>query len=361
MKAFYISIAFAVLFFSQLSFSQDQCSDVLNNGTFETASSVTKIAEDQLIISRFIQSNYQTSKSNKDLGFGVPVGEVVMGSLNYSENDYKLKKAQLQKEFSWAYSRDEEISVAVSTGDKAITSAWLECMKGRKGGLVAYFEILSAKEATLTVEFLSAANTSTRLKNTVELPVGVTVGEKRCISKWTKITSEEPCVTTVQLASATDTWNLALNSGSGSAKTYLPPRVKVVAESKIYPFPEDCLIREKNLVIGSRCDHQAYTENFGGQHDHRVITKVYNMPQDLWNDGWQFKPSTGRVSVVTHLRVSKSNMSFCQNAKVDEVSPARFVYQFNLDANRKEQKKNTLLRCTMEPSIEIYRHKVVPI
>jgi hypothetical protein len=76
---------------SSTAYAQDQCSDVLRNGTFQTANYRDNSYFQQIIYSRFVRSTYESSKTDRAGGFNIPVGEIVLGA-NYSRGDYDQKK-----------------------------------------------------------------------------------------------------------------------------------------------------------------------------------------------------------------------------------------------------------------------------
>lgn len=137
-----------------------------------------------------MKSTYQSSRTDRGGGFGVPIGEIVLGS-NYTEAQYNAKKSEIQSEYFNQVNASREIDIALMSGDDAILEAWTDCMRAKGGGITARFDPVSPTEVFMHVEYFNQGPVNQdRLREDVVLPAGVTVVAGRdCLKKKNAMTT----------------------------------------------------------------------------------------------------------------------------------------------------------------------------
>ena len=221
--------------------SQEACSDILQNGTFQTARYRQNDYFQQIIYSRFISSTYESSQTDTAAGFGIPLGEAVMGSGSYSRGEYDARKAQIQSTFLNVVQQSREVDVALTSGDTAVIDAWKQCMIKRGGGVSMRFEAASATDAFCNHRFLFCAQHDR--KNAVQHRY--TSRRHRDIrsrmpQKGYRYTSRRVMLCHANYAECQRDWLSALNTTSGQSVAYLPPRLTRKIVTKAYPFATNC-------------------------------------------------------------------------------------------------------------------------
>jgi hypothetical protein len=338
---------------------QESCSDVLKDGTFQQSRFRENDYFKQIIYSRFLRSTYATSKSDTAAGFGAPVGELVMGTGNYSESEYDARKDQIQRTFLNVVTESREIDVALMSGDTAVLNAWKECMIRKGGGVSLRFEAASPTDAFAILEFYSAPGTSARLASNIAVPKGTTVtsgGE--CLKKNTLLTAGSTCAATIVLPNARATWLSAVNVKGGSAfVAYLAPRLTLRSETRAFNFTPNC----SSAVLGMspsatelvRCADRLWTHSYRQSPDHMPSNTV-RVPDNLLQDGWLFDPKTAKAELVTIDRYSPSGMSSCRSSK-SEPTTLSFTYGYWNHSESHGHDGWSQIYCMMEPSIFLRR------
>lgn len=342
------------------SAAQQSCASVLAQGTFQT----TKYRENdyfrRIIYSRFLQSTYQSSKTDKDAGFGVPVGEIVIGG-DYSEETYNTKKSQIDRTYLNDVTSTREIDFALSTGDSTIVNAWKACMKNAGGGPQIRLEVLSPTEARAVVSFFSATGTRMRLTNDVDIPAGARVTNNRaCLRRGTSVDAGTECIATITLPRATTTWSPAIRTqNNGSAAAYLPARVTLTRESRPYHFVQGC---EQFGRGGANDGSEACRANREWRwvhHGEWNNTHVETLPDELISQGWTFDPKTASAPLVEIFRYSPSGMSWCRDARFS-ADTYHFSYGYYAIGRWKGNDRNAVVTCVMNPQINITRERFIP-
>ncbi|MFS2215756.1 hypothetical protein ACCD08_14740 [Telluria sp. Tellsp104] len=338
---------------------QDRCASVLQEGIFQTANYRSNDYFKQIIYSRFLRSSYQSSKTDKGLGFGVPVGEIIMGG-NYSEAEYNQKKAQLQSEYLNTITQTREIDVALSSGDTEVLKSWTTCMKNGSGGPTLTLAVLSPTEVQITVGFLSAPGSSMQLSESVAVPEGAEiVSGKNCLKNRTVIQAGASCIASVKLPSATTTWSPAVQTKkNGSAAAYLPARIELISEVRPYQLPNDCANLSENYTqeLAQLCPHRLY---------HRIAQMeikpafTVTIPEALLIEGWYFDTASSRADLVVHYRRSPSGMSWCSDPWQRPTQYA-FSYGYYAIGRWSGNDKSSVLVCSMTPQINLARQRWMP-
>lgn len=180
------------------AFAQDACNDVLKEGPYSYQTYRDDSSFNQIIWSRFLKSSYESSKIDRSAGFGVPVGEIVLGG-NYSEADYNAKKAQIEAVYFNQVTATREIDVALMSGDEEVLKAWTSCMQDRGGGMTVRFEPLSPTDVFMIVEYFNQGNrNSDKLARDVTLPQGVVAAAGgHCLRRNKRIVNGKSCTATL--------------------------------------------------------------------------------------------------------------------------------------------------------------------
>lgn len=349
----------SVLLLWAWSASAQGCSDVLKSGTFQTSQYRQNDYFQQIIISRFLSSSYQSSKSDTTGGFGIPLGEAVMGTANYSQSDYDQKKSQLQSSYSNSVSSSRELDVAVASGDPTIVNAWRDCMKGA-GGPSLRFDIQSPTEAFLKLEFFSAPGTETSLTTDINFPSGFEiVSGAECLKSGRKIKAGAACEVALKAPSASATAIVSANTEHGSPRAYLPARMRWVREVKPYRFASNCnLGTEPTADDKQRCADRLWVKAH-----QQTITPTYTVSltdQEI-SEGWSFDTSSAKAPMSYIHRYSPSGMSWCHKDNASNlVSSTSFTYMYEALARTSGNDKGSVLVCMVQPSINLVRERYVP-
>jgi hypothetical protein len=321
--------------------AQDQCRDILQNGTFQWSEYKENNYFQQIIYSRFLSSTYEQSKKDKALGFGVPVGEIVLGG-DYSEAQFEQKKAQLRKENFQQITRTQEVYAAVSSGDERIVGAWRDCMNSR-GGLSLRFEPVSPTEVFATLEWFPAGGvTQTNLEEDISLTNGATFAQgATCFKKDRPIVASRPCQATITLPSALTTLAMTVNAVNGSARAFLPPRIRLKRDTQPYPFTDADKM------------HTSIKRNYAEP------KKRIELSAEQIAEGWRFDPSSAKLELE---RIQVLGTNYCKNEH-KAADFFTFTYGFIIEGQTRGSSisKNTYAVCQVHPSIMMVRESWVPV
>lgn len=348
-------VALIIIASSTLCEAQDKCSDVLKNGTFQTASYRSREYVSQIILARFASASFEEAKNDKTLGFGVPVGEVVFNG-DFTESQFKRKQEELRRTFSYSAIRNHELDVALASGDSTIVKAWRDCMVDRTG-LSIRFIPYNSTQIVLSVEFFAPAGVAqTKLTDGFELNPGGrndskgTIGNpdrifvqagSKCIEKGTVIKDKIPCTIVLQLPNAERTLTVALISTHGSATAYLAPRLKRVTERKPFEFTAQQLNTLRHASQG------------GGDVPSKVPRLDVVVSSADRAQGWRFDPRSADAGIIFNVAVDDGRCSD-KVAEADEYS-AKFQYTF-VNNNR-----SRTLDCSLMPRVDLIKESWQPI
>jgi hypothetical protein len=201
-----------------------------------------------LLYSRFASLDYATSKTNRSFGAQVPIGEVVMGRLDYSEGEFNAKRAEIEKTLFRQSTSSRELDVSMVSGDPEIIRAWSECKRNR-GGLAIRFQAQTPRLVRMIVEYFpEGTRTRVKLANDVLLvndngdggPDVVTVlSGDDCLKAGLEIAVGAPCEATLRVEARTALLASARTPEKG-ASAYLPPRLKAEVRESVFPFDPSC-------------------------------------------------------------------------------------------------------------------------
>lgn len=316
----------------------DRCKDILSHGTFQTSRYRENNYFLQIIYSRFMSSTYEQSKNDKSLGFGVPVGEIVLGG-NYDESQFNQKKEAIKKTNLNIIQSSQEIDVALASGDPTIVSAWSGCIKDvNKGGISLRFAPRSAREVVATVEWFQAAGINrTRLSETIPLPRGARFSQgATCFRRGTIITNGVPCKAVIIFPDATITMTAVANTPNGSTEAYLAARTKL----QRFTQPRRSELKES-----------AYRQ-------FKQPNGKMELTQKEIDEGWSFDQSSAQTKLT--IEYYKYWTNYC-NAERKGGDLYNFTFGFNIEGQTRGKGRNSSIGCRMDASINMVRDLWVSI
>jgi hypothetical protein len=317
----------------------DQCRDILKEGVFQHRNYRENAFFQQIIYSRFLSSTYQQSKSDKGFGFGVPIGEMLIGG-DYSEQAFDEKKADIQRTYSNSTTTLREVDVALTTGDEQVVSAWSNCMRD-KGGLSLRFEAVTPTQIFATLEWFAAHGIpETVLNEGLALPPGAKIdGGHECLRKGKRLVASNPCQATITLPNATIPWAATINSRNGSARAYLPPRIMLHREVRAFVFT-----KEDSL------------ETYAKKQTLHPQREVALAKKDI-DDGWRFNPSSWRITLDNSKSCGPNGSSDLRS----EATLYSVSYRFTTSAATSGPYSNCVGAGRVHPSIMLVRERWVPM
>lgn len=329
---------FASAFSTSAMAQASQCSDVLKDGIFQTQRFRDEQYFQQIIWSRFMRSDYKTAKEDKAFGFGVPVGEIILGG-NFSESEFEAKKASMSKEYFDQVTATREIDVALSSADPDLLRVWGDCMKNQKGGLTIRFDPVTAREVFVSVEyFLQGTRNSVRLPKAVELPQGVTVKNGDCFKRNARFKAGKACQATLELDTATRHVLISMNADEASTTGFLPARV--------------VLARQARNVESARLPN-LQTTAFRSYHTPSHTVTLTDQEKAL---GWRFDPKSVTQNLVIDYKVYWSNM--CESPYARATTEA-IEYGFTIYTNR-NRARNSSITCHLDVTAIMRRDAWLP-
>jgi hypothetical protein len=316
--------------------ADDRCSDVLKGGAFQRTDYRQRDYFQQIILARFVSASYADSRTNKDLGFGVPIGELVMGG-NYNEAEFEQRKAEIRRSLNVSTIASHELDVALTSGDPTIVEAWRDCMS-KKSGLSIRFEPFSSTQVTATIEWFAPPGLPTqRLSADFKVPQGITIlSNGGCFKKDTIFKDRVPCVVLLQLPDARTTLGIALMTEAGAASAFLPPRLKQITDRKPYPFSDN-----KRRVA---------TAGYAGSKRPSIDIEVTQ--QDRRN-GWRLDTASVRTDIVVDNAVDNG---VCRDP-VWRADSYRAHFEYTWLNNNDHQAQ----QCALLPSADLVRDRWVPV
>lgn len=317
--------------------AQDQCSDVLRDGTVRTDRLTDNSYFRQINYSRLLSSSYDSAKRETGIGATVPVGDLLIGA-NFNQNDFTERRRQIDSTYFSQVNQTREIDVALTSGDPEILRAWSSCMN-EKGGLAARFETITPTEVYLILEFRAqVGRAEERLTQDVALPAGVTVraGESRdCITTGRVLKHREPCAVILSIADPWQTVSVIAHGEAGSATRWLPARIELFQETQPYVFNPP-----------QRADF--YNHQVGEIERSEVIT----LTPDQVRDRWMFDPSSASSTIhVTRINVTKN---WCRNP-IAEASYYTFKVGYRAYAPDRKHSADGDIQCHVTPTINLWR------
>lgn len=334
----FAATVFACAFSTSAMAQASQCSDVLKDGVFQTQHYRDQQYFQQIIWSRFMRSDYKTAKEDKSFGFGVPVGEIILGG-NFSESEFEAKKSSMSKEYFDQVTATREIDVALSSADPDLLRVWGDCMKNQKGGLTIRFDPVTAREVFVSVEyFLQGTRSSVKLPKAIQLPEGVEVKNGGCFKKNARFKAGKACQATLTLDTATRAVLISMNADEASATGFLPARV--------------VLARQARNVESSRLPNLQTTAFRSYHTPHHTVT-LTNEEKSL---GWRFDPKSVTHNLVIDYKVYWSNMCESQYARP---TTETIEYGFTIYTNR-NRARNSSITCHLDVTAIMRRDVWLP-
>ncbi|MEG3791247.1 hypothetical protein V1318_14045 [Lysobacter sp. CCNWLW3] len=335
-----ISIAFLAIMTAPAA-AQDLCNDVLKDGPYAYQQYKDDSYFNQIVWSRFLKSTYHSSRTDTAGGFGVPVGEVVLGG-NYSEEQYKAKKAQIQSEYFNEITSTREIDIALMSGDESILSAWTACMKNRGGGLSVRFEPVSAVDVFMHIEYFNQGiNNETRIAKNVSLGEDVLATDQEgCLKKGYKLINGKSCIVRLKLKSALTRIIVTVESKHSTARAWLPARIQLERLTKPYEFSQ--ADRLYDWARKRTSNHAKYIELTPAQ-------VAY---------GWTFDSSEARTGLrVVSVRNSRNKC----HREWKQVTDTTFSYGYTIYAGNRDHGTSGHIACEMTPYILMRLSRWVPM
>lgn len=331
--AHWIAIALTSLLAGQVH-AQDFCGDILKEGIYSYSSYKEDSYYNQIIWSRFMKSNYETSKTDQNGGFGVPIGKVVFNG-NYSKEEYEQKKSQIENQYFNNINSSREIDIALMSGDPEIIGAWKSCMQQRGGGISVRFEPTDPLNVFMTIQYFNqGTKNKEKLAEKVELPKGVTVtsGEK-CLKKGASYVSGKACIVQLKLDNPLTTMEVVVDGKNSSAKAWLPARIQLNKEVKPYPFDDKHKLHD--------WAHKRTT-----QHRTSIVLSEEEIKQ-----GWSFDKDSAKADLI---RITVNNTrNRCHSTFID-VSSYRLSYGYTIYAGNR-RRRDGHIECMMIPYILMRR------
>lgn len=278
----------------------NDCNSVLQNGTFKYSQFSSNSFFQQIIYSRFIESTYASSKSDRGIGIDIPIGEAVIGHGNYSEAEYNAKKASIQDEHFSKITSVNYTSSMISSGDGDILKAWNACIAQNAGGLTVRIIPLTATKVLVDLRWLpQGTRYRTRLASDVKLD-GVNsladVSEPACFRRKTWITQGRGCQSSVTLKDAWTPLVITVNATDGSAYAFAPARITLKNERAPLSVPN-------------------YTVELKRQGERTEAERSYQLPGDLRLAGWVIDPASVRGAVAKTFDNGRSGTNYCAGPK----------------------------------------------
>jgi hypothetical protein len=129
------------------------------------------------------------------------MAEAVLGFRANAHDVTHVRKAETQSLALDLLFRDQS-SVMLTSGDRDIIAGWTKCMSER-GGLSAYFEPVTPREARLHLEWFpypvtaqGSANTEIREDSTVNVRGAMITDNAECLKTGRIYTPRNPCIVT---------------------------------------------------------------------------------------------------------------------------------------------------------------------
>jgi hypothetical protein len=308
------------------AFAQDRCADILRDGTIQLGNYSENSYVRQILIRRFLNSSFETSKTDMSASATVPVGEIIMGG-KYSSSDYNRKKRLLQSYFSSDMTETREIDVAISSGDETIVGAWSECMKKHNQPLLVRIEQQGAKRAEVTIEYAGGGGSgSTRLLRDVKLPTGITIesgGEH--FRRGARFVARTPRKIVLRMSNAITPVSVNVSTNAGDAVAYLPPRLKFSRLNRPLAIEKLRTAKRKDNVDAVR----TYTLYGVGSNAGNINLTATSFGGGSEAEGWFFDTS---VPFTPKLITRRSY--YCERLK-HSVQPSFISYSYRLRAGDK--------------------------
>lgn len=329
-------LAVAAVMIALPAHAQDQCKDILINGTHETTRVKESAVLRHVLLTRLKTASYEEAIDKSKMGFNVP--DYFNGS--YSRQKHESVKQTLESSVLDSLSLDTQLDYFKSGASQAIVSAWSNCMKNKGGELIAYFEILSPLEAIMHIDYAKARSPSAPLKLTLQddiwLPDDVIVtSNSQCLKKDYKIT-EAGCVIGLSLPKASTTMPVAISTDEKSTTAYLPSRVSIEAQTAPYPVDAD---------LTSFVKEGSATPNRDTPH----VVEL-NMNSSLRKEGWVFSEDSFGLAPPERKGDGK-----CLTALIAQSSPRSLRMDMRVDRNPKDKE----LYCIFTAKAQMFRFAAV--
>ncbi|QDC38695.1 hypothetical protein [Sphingobium fuliginis] len=344
----YRLLAVAVLFVSNPALAEE-CSDVLKDGTRESATWSNNFVSTQIAYSLLQSSDETQRQQEKASEFGLSYGPWSANSKS-SKSLAEAYKRQLKKVNLVYLNEAQQINGAKSAGDLTITNAWLKCMQGRQG-LVAYFLPETGTSATLFLKWVRDPNDpqsppETKLRNTISFPdwmKPIEVDGPRCWKIYSSVGGREGDgiidVGGCNVSFALDPQHskkpvsMRIDTYRGGADVFLAPRIRYVEEEKV--------VKVEALIAVPVVHNYIGVEQAGD----------FNMSQEDVDAGWIIDPTSfvGGTSSIHSVSLHKKWARSC-----GAVSPTE---------EKSKRKNNPFLISDHHVSIGaygLYRHHGTP-
>lgn len=273
------------------------CNAVLANGAFKYASLSSNSYFQQVLYSRFLESTYQSSKSDRGIGIDIPIGEAVMGRGSYSEAEYEAKKKSIEDvRFSQITSANYTQTV-VSSGDGEVLEAWTKCIVQGGGGLQVRLTPLTATKVLVDMRWLPQGNKfRTALASDVRLEginLARDVSEPSCFRRGKRIVQGVGCRATVTLKDAWTPLPITVNATDGAADAFIPARIKLKDEREPLVVP-------------------AYYREFKRDGVVTAPERQFSLSAEQRGYGWVIDPGSVRGAVSKVFDNGSSGTNYCK-------------------------------------------------
>lgn len=213
--------------------AQDQCRDVLADGTRSIQSGRGLQQVETARYSRLVRTASSSRKSDSAL-------DVLYEGLDVGLKHSSMRadaQALSRQELSFL-SRHSEWEILASSGDPVITEAWVQCMGQDRGGPIVSVSAPDAMNVSikvaLRIRHYGGAPTRTVLLsdlfNAAANPSFEVTANGDCLKKGAAVTPEG-CAALLSAKDPAQSLLVAANTDQGAFTYFLPPRLKVLRQS----------------------------------------------------------------------------------------------------------------------------------
>lgn len=361
-----VAAAILVVMTGSTASAQDQCSDILRDGTLQKINWREKSYFNELVYARFASLSYEEAKTDRTLTGSVPIADFVLGG-SHSDQSFRQKRQDIENTYFRNATSGRELSVVLSKGDPEIVRAWSQCMGSKGGGLAMQPRVIGPRQVRIDVLYFLKGNEHTvKLTDDVLITnadalaneefVSVLQGSS-CLKKGAEFRAgDPPCIVTLRVASAMHPLSVTARSSNSAAEIYVPPRVAMKEETASFEQLQSCATPERVGHPGwperarawrATCKHGLLGDILRGTEN---PTNTVVMPDDMRNAGWRF------IASSAHLQISeiygqnhRGNQCSANEPKVTDTS---FQYSMKVFSG---SNANASMVCVGLPSIMMRR------
>lgn len=245
------AVAMAILTSGSIALAQDRCEDVLINKVMDTQEYKR---DGVFLLTLATQStDYLKNATSMKTGLDFAIDGIPIGVTSDNANQFER---QITRSLNLTAFQRDNVYYLLQSGQKNIIDAWSDCMSQR-GGLVLTFESQNEYRGVLHIDYLVPKGTFSEwpdltLQEDVPIPANFKINTgmdclKRQPGKSAHVFKRDSrCDVDFELPAdwtkdraAWTIWSVVLRAKTSSKQlsfsTYLAPRTKLVARSKVWP------------------------------------------------------------------------------------------------------------------------------